>query len=141
MPSFVQRLAGACLLALPLLAGAADIAALEQQVAETERAFAKTMAERDFAGFQRFLADETVFNSGSKPLRGKAAVAEAWKRFYAEPAAPFSWRPESVQVLDSGTLALSRGPVFDPAGKEVGRYNSVWRLEADGWRIVFDFGS
>ncbi|QNM97395.1 YybH family protein [Chitinimonas koreensis] len=141
MYRYIQRLAGACLLTLPLLAGAADIAALEQQVADTERAFAKTMADRDFAGFQRFLADETVFNSGNKPLRGKAAVAEAWKRFYAEPAAPFSWRPESVQVLESGTLALSRGPVFDPAGKEVGRYNSVWRLEADGWRIVFDFGS
>jgi len=45
-------------------------------------------------------------------------------------------------VLDSGTLALSSGPVFDPDGKQIATFNSIWRLEAPGqWRIVFDKGS
>jgi ketosteroid isomerase-like protein len=119
----------------------ADPAALERQVADTERAFAKTMADRDLAAFTRFLSDETVFFSGPAPLRGKAAVTTFWKRFYDKPAAPFSWQPERVQVLDSGTLALSTGPVFDAAGKRVASFTSVWRLEAPGvWRIVFDKG-
>jgi ketosteroid isomerase-like protein len=114
---------------------------LESQVAHTERAFAKTMADRDHAAFTSFLAEETVFFTGPKPLRGKAAVAAVWKRFYATPQAPFSWEPEQVQVLDSGTLALSTGPVFDPSGKRVASFTSVWRLEAPGvWRIVFDKG-
>ena len=119
----------------------ADPAALERQVADIERAFAKTMADRDLAAFTRFLSDETVFFSGPAPLRGKAAVTTFWKRFYDKPAAPFSWQPERVQVLDSGTLALSTGPVFDTAGKRVASFTSVWRLEAPGvWRIVFDKG-
>ncbi len=114
---------------------------LAQQVADTERAFASTMAQRDFEGFVSFLAEETIFFSGDTPLRGKEAVAGAWKPYYEQADAPFSWEPENVQVLDSGTLALSSGPVFDPQGKSVATFNSVWRLEPDGqWRIVFDKG-
>jgi len=47
----------------------------QKQVADTERAFAKTMADRDHAAFSMFLADETVFFSGPTPLHGKAEVA------------------------------------------------------------------
>ncbi|HPA52918.1 MAG TPA: DUF4440 domain-containing protein, partial [Thermoanaerobaculia bacterium] len=56
--------------------------------------------------------------------------------------APFSWEPALVEVLDSGTLALSTGPVRDPAGKETGTFTSIWRREGPGtWRIVFDKGN
>ena len=114
---------------------------LQRQVEATERAFAKTMADRDHTGFTSFLSDEAVFFSGPSPLRGKQQVAQAWKRFYDKPDAPFSWEPETVEVLDSGTLALSTGPVHDPTGKLIGRFTSIWRLEAPGkWRIVFDRG-
>ena len=120
-----------------------DPAELRRQVFETERAFAKTMADRDHAAFSEFLAEETVFFSGPQgaPVRGRAAVAERWRRFYEKPAAPFSWQPAEVEVLDSGTLALSSGPVHDPSGKPIGSFTSIWRLEAPGqWRIVFDKG-
>lgn len=118
-----------------------DRAALEAQVADTERAFARTMAARDHAAFASFLSDEAVFFSGETPLRGKQAIAAAWKHLFEKPAAPFSWRPEVVQALDSGTLALSTGPVFDPGGQCIGSFLSIWRQEAPGvWRIVFDKG-
>lgn len=98
------------------------------------------MADRDHAAFVSFLAEETVF-FGKAPLRGKKAVADGWKAFYEGAKAPFSWEPDAVEVLDSGRLALSSGPVHDPDGKRVGTFNSVWRREADGqWRIVFDKG-
>ena len=32
------------------------------------------------------------------------------------------------------------GPVFDPHGRCIGRFTSIWRREAAGWRIVFDKG-
>ena len=114
---------------------------LQQQVKETERACAATRAERDFEGFQSFLADETVFFAGEKPLQGKEAVADAWQAFYQGDAAPFSWSPDQVVVLESGTLALSTGPVYDPAGKQVATFTSIWRQEKPGvWKIVFDKG-
>ncbi len=118
-----------------------DRAVLVEQVKATETAFAKSMADRDHAAFASFLSDETIFFSGPEPLRGKDQVAAWWKRLYEEKEAPFSWRPEQVEVLDSGTLALSTGPVFDPAGNQIATYSSIWRLEAPGiWRIIFDKG-
>lgn len=114
---------------------------LQRQVEDTERAFAKTMADRDYTAFTSFLSDEAVFFSGKTPLRGKLRVAEAWKSLYEKSEAPFSWIPEKVAVLDSGVLALSTGPVRDPKGKLIGTFTSIWRLEAPGrWRIVFDKG-
>ena len=118
-----------------------DTGQQKAQVMATERAFAKTMADRDLAAFASFLSNEAIFYSGPEPRRGKHAVVEWWKRFYEKPDAPFSWEPESVEVLDSGTLALSSGPVRDRNGKQIATFSSIWRLEAPGtWRIIFDKG-
>ncbi|MEI7764669.1 MAG: nuclear transport factor 2 family protein [Comamonadaceae bacterium] len=115
---------------------------IQQVVADTERAFARTMAERDHAAFVRFVSEEAVFFSGTKVLRGKQQVADGWKSYYQGPTAPFSWQPEQVEVLQSGALALSSGPVRDAQGKLIATFSSVWRLEAPGvWRIVFDKGN
>ena len=130
-------LLGSCATAQPRL----DNATLQKQVTDTELAFAKTMADRDHRAFMSFLSDEAVFLMGGKPLRGKAAVADYWKRFYTEAKAPFSWKPDRVEVLDSGGLGYSTGPVFDDEGKQFARFYSTWRREAGGaWRIVFDDG-
>ena len=114
---------------------------LKRQVVDAERAFAATMKARDHAAFSAFLAEEAIFFAGSTPLHGRDAIARAWRPYYDGPRAPFSWEPEQVEVVDSGTLAYSGGPVFDAGGKRVGRFNSIWRLEAPGkWKIVFDRG-
>lgn len=117
-------------------------AELKKQVADTERAFAATMKARDHAAFVSFLADEAVFFSGPVPLHGKKAVGEFWKKLYEKPEAPFSWEPDEVEVLASGKLGWSSGPVYGPDGKLIARYNSVWRLEPSGkWKIIFDHGA
>jgi ketosteroid isomerase-like protein len=125
-----------------LLAAAAgeDRTALQEQVRQAERAFAKTMADRDHAAFVRHLAGDTIF-LGRRPLRGKAEVAAAWKGFFDGPRAPFSWEPERVEVNDAGTLGISTGPVRDENGKQTGTFSSIWRREKDAtWRIIFDNG-
>jgi len=110
------------------------------EVRSAEQAFAATMAKRDLEAFVSHLADEAVFFTG-KVLRGAEEVAAAWSPFFEGAAAPFSWEPEQVEVLDSGSLALSSGPVYDPDGNRIGTFNSVWRFDADGrWRVVFDKG-
>jgi ketosteroid isomerase-like protein len=137
----VAALAVGCAAPPPRTVTPAERDVLRAEVAATERAFAKSMADRDHGEFTAFLSEEAVFFSGPTPLRGKAAVAAGWKRFFERKDAPFSWEPEKVEVLDSGTLALSSGPVRDRAGKLVGTFTSVWRLEAPGtWRIVLDKG-
>ncbi|MEO7009328.1 MAG: nuclear transport factor 2 family protein [Caldimonas sp.] len=107
----------------------------------SELAFASAMKERDLRAFGEFVADEAVFFSGATALRGKSAILEGWKPFFDGPAAPFSWEPDQIEVLESGTLALSTGPVRDPTGKVIARFNSIWRLEGPNrWRVVFDKG-
>jgi ketosteroid isomerase-like protein len=114
---------------------------LKRQVMAAERAFAATMRARDLEAFGDFVDDEAVFFAGTAPVRGRAAIVEVWRQYYLGPRAPFSWAPDGVEVLDSGTLAYSGGPVYDAAGKQVGRFNSIWRLQAPGrWKVVFDRG-
>ena len=113
-----------------------------QYVKETERRFAATMEFRDFEGFKSYLSEEAVFFSGVKVLQGKQEIAAAWEPYFKEPSAPFSWEPDQVEVLESGTLALSSGPVRNANGKLLGTFTSIWRLEdTNKWRIIFDKGS
>jgi ketosteroid isomerase-like protein len=132
------------LMAVMLLGGAASpapaAADLAEQVRQTERAFAKSMADRDHAAFASFLADDTIF-LGRRALHGRAEVAAAWKGFFEGPHAPFSWEPARVEVNASGTLGISTGPVRDENGQQTGTFSSIWRREKDGtWRIIFDNG-
>ena len=116
---------------------------LDQSVAETEREFARTMAERNFEGFKSFLSEEAVFISGQRVLNGKQQVANAWHSYFEKELAPFSWEPDQVVVLDSGTLAHSSGPVLNSAGQRVATFNSIWRfdMKTKKWFIVFDKGN
>jgi ketosteroid isomerase-like protein len=118
-----------------------DFSGPARPVAEAERAFARSMAERNHSAFTSWLSEQALFFDGKAVLRGKAAVAAGWKPLFDAPQAPFSWEPDQIEVLDDGTLAHSSGPVRNAAGKLVGRFNSIWRQESPGtWRIVFDRG-
>lgn len=135
-------LAAGLLLAGPggALAQTPAVETMSEQVRNREIAFARTMADRDHAAFGTFVAEEALF-LGATTLRGREAVVEGWAPLFDGPQAPFSWEPERVEVVDSGTLALSTGPVRNPTGERIGTFNSTWRLEADGqWRVVIDIG-
>src|SRR5262245_49426069 len=76
-----------------------------RQVRDAERAFARSMATRDFAAFGALVSDEAIF-FGKDVQRGKAAILAGWKGFFDGPTAPFSWDPDTVEVIQSGTLGL-----------------------------------
>jgi ketosteroid isomerase-like protein len=112
-----------------------------KEVLAAEGAFAQTMADRDHDAFASFISEEAVFFGGPEPLRGKQQVVDGWAAFFEGAEAPFSWEPQVVEVLESGALALSSGPVRNAAGETVAQFTSIWRREADGtWRVVFDKG-
>jgi ketosteroid isomerase-like protein len=116
-------------------------ASASDQVRAAETAFAKSMADRNPAAFAALIADEAVFFGGKGVNRGKPAVVADWTRFFNDAAAPFSWSPAEVEVLASGNLGFTSGPVLDPKGNRIGTFNSVWQRQSDGtWKIVFDKG-
>jgi len=146
MKRFLFGSAAACMVlgaALAVLPSPASTAPRDraEEVRASERAFAKTMADRDLKSFGGYIAVEGVFFGRSGAIRGRKAVVEAWTKFFDGPDAPFSWDPETIEVLKSGRLALSSGPVKDPKGAVIGTFSTIWRLEPDGkWRVVFDKG-
>lgn len=116
--------------------------ALKDQVFKTEIAFAKAMENRDLSAFSHYISPEAVFFSANKVTRGRDAVVMAWANLFKEKIAPFSWVPNQVEVLDSGKLAISTGPVMNPKGEVIATFTSIWRREDSGeWQIIFDKGN
>lgn len=127
------------MLTAPLFANEA-LEQIKKEVWDTEMAFAKTMEDRDHEAFKSFLAEDVVFLGGKSATRGKQAVADKWAKYFVKEKATFAWKPEKVEVLENGTLALSSGPVWDHIGRYQ-TYTSIWRKEKSGkWKVVFDKG-
>lgn len=130
-----------------LLAGCA-FADVANDVRCQEIGFSKSAEQRDMNAFRAFIDADARFVSNST-LRGVDNIVEAWSVFFADDGPTIKWRPQIVEVLENGRLALSRGPYRvnskDAEGNPVenwGTFNSVWRLNDDGqWRVVFDAGS
>jgi ketosteroid isomerase-like protein len=132
-----------------LLAGV--VPALANPVDEVrcrEIGFSQAAERQDLDAFRSFIDVDARFVS-STVLRGPEAITEAWTFFFTDDIPTIKWRPQIVEVLENGRLALSRGPyrVISPgengeAVEQWGTFNSVWRLNDDGvWRVVFDAGS
>src|SRR5262245_22136515 len=130
--------------AIVLLLSAASVLAADaaEDVRKTETAFAKAFADRDRDRFFAFVADDAQFIGRRQISHGKKEVIAAWSGFFDAKEAPFSWRPERVVANAAGNLGFSTGPVFDPAGNQIGNFTSTWQRQRDGsWKIIFDGGS
>ena len=138
------------LISLALLGLAAQAAAADtmNEVRCREIGFSRATEIQDMAAFRSFIDADARFVSNSV-LRGVDDIAAAWSVFFGADGPLIKWRPQVIEVLEDGRLALSRGPyrvtTTDADGDPVeqwGTFNSVWRLNDDGqWRVVFDAGS
>ena len=130
-----------------LFVGAAARADVTDDVRCREIHFSESAQARDLESFTAFIDADARF-VGDGVRRGPAEIAEAWSLFMTADGPAIRWRPQFVEVLEDGKLALTRGPyrmtVTDEQGTQTdywGTFNSVWRLNDDGqWRIVFDTG-
>jgi ketosteroid isomerase-like protein len=124
------------------------MADLADDVRCREIGFSKSIESRDMESFRSFLDDDARF-VGVRVRRGPDEITEGWRTYEPEDGPSLKWRPQIVEVLEDGKLALSRGPYKytqkNEEGEEVdywGTFNSVWRLQEDGgWKVVFDAGS
>ena len=130
-----------------LLAGSA-IADLENDVRCREIGFSKSVEQLDMDAFRSFIDADARF-VGASVLRGVDQIAEGWSVFFSGELPKIKWRPQVIEILENGRLALSRGPYISVSenadGDKVetwGTFNSIWRLNDDGkWRVVFDAGN
>mgnify|MGYP001816416478 CR=1 FL=1 len=119
-----------------------------EEVRCREIGFSQSAEHKDSDAFRSFIDTDARFVS-DRVLRGPDAITEAWAVFFSQEGPAIKWRPEIVEILEDGRLALSRGPyrvlATDEDGEPVerwGTFNSVWRMNDDGvWRVVFDAGS
>ncbi len=131
-----------------VLAAAALTGTVEYQVQCAELAFSRSVQEHDIEDFVAFVDEDARF-TGSATLKGKEEVAAGWGPFFQPDGPSIRWAPDSVEVLESGDLALSQGPfemhLTSDSGEDVvrtGRFFSVWRRDDDGrWTVVFDGGT
>jgi len=113
-----------------------------------EIAFSQSTENKDIESFRSFLDSDARF-VGSVVTRGPDEIVTAWQPFFSDDGPAIKWRPQFVEVLEDGALALTRGPyrmiANDPDGNPVeywGTFNSIWRKNADGdWHVVFDAGN
>ena len=123
-------------------------AELEDEVRCREIGFSKSVEVRDLDKFASFIDPDARFVS-TRVDRGRVAITEAWSVFFTAEPPSIKWRPQYIEVLESGDLALSRGPYRIVGRNEEGEtteawgtFNSVWRLNAEGeWLVIFDAGS
>ena len=127
-------LAGCALTPSPPMDAAATLAA-------AETAFAAQSVREDMrAAFLANFAPDGVFIRD-----GWANVAEALARDTAPPIV-LDWKPVYTEVAQSGDLGLSTGPWKltskdkPDAPARYGQFVSIWRREANRWRVVVDIG-
>jgi len=136
------------LLIAALVCSAPAMADIEDDVRCREIAFSQSVETQDVAAFRSFIDPDARF-VGASVRRGVADITAAWSVFFSDDAPQMKWRPQFVEVLKGGTLALSRGPFRMVVEAEDGSltehwgtFNSVWRLQDDGaWKVVFDAGN
>jgi ketosteroid isomerase-like protein len=133
---------------LLVFGSAAALADLADDVRCREIGFSKSIEARDMDLFRSFLDNDARFVGGDV-RRGPDEITEGWSVYGADEGPTLKWRPQIVEVLKDGKLALSRGPYKytqkNEDGEDVdywGTFNSIWRLQDDGsWKVVFDAGS
>lgn len=121
-----------------------DIEKWKNEILQTEMDFAEMIKKEGLhKAFVHFAADEAVLLRNNKLIIGKSAIDTLYK---GQNSKGLSWRPDFVDVSESGDLGYTYGKyVFsytDETGKEQkdnGVFHSVWKRQPDGsWRFVWD---
>ncbi|RMF56304.1 MAG: DUF4440 domain-containing protein [Bacteroidetes bacterium] len=113
-----------------------DLTAARAAIDEVDRAYGEAMRAGDAETIVALHAGDAVVLPPDAPvLRGKAAIAQAFREYYAEPL-PVTLQLQEVVVASSGDLAYVIGASNGADGN--GKYLTVLRRTADGWVIVAD---
>ena len=142
--SMICLLSTACIMETPKK----DLERWKQEILDTEQAFNDFLKEEGMqAAFLKFAADDAVLMRNDALVKGKQAISERFKNQSSQnPDISLTWKPDFVDVAQSGDLAYTYGQyVFssiDSTGtksESKGIFHTVWKRQADGsWKYVWD---
>ena len=118
-------------------------------VNRTAQEILDAFAAKDAAKAMSFYAPDAVIATAGRPAaRGHEAVSKAISDDIADPNFKLSLSNKMTEVAGSGELAYRQGtftitftdPRTNQAENAAGSYLDVFRKQADGWKMVADFG-
>ncbi len=144
MKSFFVLLSLVCLLAATVSSKDKKSASAVNEVADAERAFAKTSVEKGVRdSFIEFFAEDGI-NFTPHPTKTRENLS---KRPATRSPFTLNWQPVYADASQAGDLGFTTGPYTltdtrpNPQPTGHGYYFSFWRKQADGrWKVVIDFG-
>ena len=144
MKSFLVLLSLICLLAASVASKDKKSSSVVNEVADAERAFAKTSVEKGVRdSFIEFFAEDGI-NFTPHPTKTKENLS---KRPATRSPFTLNWQPIYADASQAGDLGFTTGPYTltdtrpNPQATVYGYYFSFWRKQADGsWKVVIDFG-
>ena len=144
---FLLAFTTACTQAPPPDTHAADV----QSLKDTEAAWVKVIAAKDFEKFMSYYADDaSVLVPTAPEINGKDAIRAAFKPMFDDPNFAHACQASRVEVAKSGDLGYTQGTytmtTTDPKTKkpvtDKGKYAEVYKKQADGtWKAMADMDS
>lgn len=120
----------------------------KQEIVETEKDFADLADEEGItSAFLSYAAEDAVLMRGDHLIVGKKELRDYFANQTPAPKDEhLRWKPDFVDVSDSGDLAYTYGhytySYTDSTGSIVeseGVFHTVWKRQSDGsWRFVWD---
>jgi uncharacterized protein (TIGR02246 family) len=137
----------ACTQAPPPDTHDADVQALK----DTEAAWAKAVAAKDFDKSMTYYADDaSLLVSNAPAFNGKDAIRAAMKPMFDDPSFALAFEASRVEVAKSADLGYTQGTytmtLTDPKTKkpftDKGKFLTTYKKQADGtWKAVADMVS
>lgn len=139
----------ACSPSAPAPASKPDLSAEEKAIRDVDASWLKAAQARDAAGEAAiFASDGVAYREHVDPLVGPAAFQTWDTKLYADnPRQTTNWTTESIQIADSGELAIQTGQ-YHVTGigangdrEDTGRFVTVWKKVGGEWKVAHDIGS
>jgi ketosteroid isomerase-like protein len=124
------------------------IQALQVELVEADRAFARSVAQNRLAGWISGFAPNGRMVAGGEAYVGAEGIRRQMLPAFADTSFHLSWDPTFAAVAGSGELGYTVGTYEESRradGERVverGTYLTVWRRQEDGvWKVEADIGN
>jgi ketosteroid isomerase-like protein len=134
-------------LCVTAIAAAAPQEASTEALMQADRAFFAAAAEGGLEGWMSFMAEDAARMPaiGMEVVSGTSEIRRLDAALFASPDVQLAWEPEHAYLFADGRHGITTGPyevrMADGTVGGRGRYLTFWRLEAEGWKVIFDTGA